>query len=192
VVVIIKSRYTLAIYELPETNKHIFIWAVGGSESDIRNYKIELYRFLASFSIIFSERDVNLKVIQDFTASYLRQRFYNTRSAEPTVLELILGSITNSCMIFCTINYEGSSEPLDQSTANIAVIGSGDDNAKRELAGLVDLKTKNLTAQKAIKKIQKILNPYTGNFYGVGFTIKDIEQKARPKRAKKRKDQKRR
>ena len=173
-VVILKSRHTLAFQKSSEEKNHIFVWAIGGSESDIRNYKTEINHFLAGFSNIFSKRDLNIQAVHDFTTSYLKYKFYNTKSAEPAILELILGELLENSMLFYTINHAGGSGLLFQQGAGIDVIGCGDDDAKRKLIDKLSiLKMENLTAEEIFKKVRPNLKSYSGQFYGSAFVIED-------------------
>ncbi len=179
-VVILKSRHTLAFQKSSEEKNRIFVWAIGGSESDIRNYKTEINHFLAGFSNIFSKRDLNIQAVHDFTTSYLRYKFYNTKSAEPAILELILGELTEKSMLFYTINHTGGSGLFFQQGAGIDVIGCGDDEAKRKLIDKLSiLKMENLTAEEIIKKVPPNLRSYLGEFYGLAFVIEDKKNKKR-------------
>ncbi|MEK7151678.1 MAG: hypothetical protein AAB784_03140 [Patescibacteria group bacterium] len=179
-VVVLKSMHPFVFQKSPEGTDLIFIWAVSGSEADIRNYKIALNNFLAEFYSTFSKRDLNVQVVHDFTTSYLRQKFYNNKSMEPAIIEFILAEITENRMLFYTINHEGNSELLFQENSGIDAIGCGDSEAKRELIiKLSELKMKNLSADKIIKKTESQLKSYSGEFCGFSFIIEDKKIKKR-------------
>ncbi|OGN04458.1 MAG: hypothetical protein A2831_02780 [Candidatus Yanofskybacteria bacterium RIFCSPHIGHO2_01_FULL_44_17] len=171
VVIMAKAKHTTSFHELPEKHSNIFVWAVGGSELDARSYRAEYMRFVSRFSNTFSGRDLNVAVIHDFTANYLRHKLYDIKSAEPASLELIVGSVDRGSMIFYTINYAGKAEVVDDMVSNIAAIGSHDDNRKELLGNLVKLKTSRLTGTEIIKKVTPHMSSFSGNMAALIFTI---------------------
>lgn len=180
VTVILKSPHIFNFDRISKKNSHIFIWAICGSVSDKRGFEIELQRFQSIFADTFSERDLNIRLFQDFISGYLKHKFYDRKSAEPVALELILGGIFERHMIFYTINHEGNSEPLNQKTANIDLIGGGDDKNRKELLDLLSkLGLEKLSAKEIVKKIRPHLKRYRGNFAASTFTVPDKKSKVK-------------
>ncbi len=174
VAVVLKSPHIFNFYRQPEENKHIFIWAICGSISDMRVFEVELERFLSVFSDTFSGRDLNINLIQDFITGYLKHKFYDDKSAEPVALEFILGGVFERHMVFYIINYEGSSEVLDQKANNISLVGGGNNEDKKELLdNLSKLGTERVSAKQIIKKIGPYLRKYSGDFFALTFTVTD-------------------
>lgn len=185
VVVILKSSRVFNFHSEPEKDRHIFMWTICGSVSEARAFEVELRHFLSVFSDTFSERDLNIHLLQDFVAGYLKQKFYDDKSAEPVALEFILGGILELNMIrhmvFYIINHSGDSEILEQKKNNISIVGGGNNEEKRELFdNLSNLGTKKLPAKQIIKKIRPFLKKYRGDFFTSSFVI--INKKASNKK----------
>ena len=178
VVVILKSPHIFNFHREPEKNKHISIWAICGSVSDMRTFEVELQHFLSAFSDTFSERDLNIYLLQDFIAGYLKHKFYDDKSAEPVALEFILGGILElhkvRHMIVYIINHRGDSEIIDQKANNISLVGGGNNEDRKKLFdNLSKLGAEKLSAKQLIKKLRLNLKKYRGDFSASAFVFID-------------------
>ena len=183
--VVVKSNHVASFHELPNKNSNIFVWAIGGSELDVRNFRAEYLRFISRFSSIFSRRDVTIALIHDFAANYLTSSLYDVRSIEPTSLELILGLVTQNSMVFYTLNYQGKGTIIDDLGENISIVGSYDSNRKQLVEGLAKINTLNISGQETIKQITPLLRPFSGNIGALVCTITRVREKKQNKQKRK-------
>lgn len=151
----------------------IFVWAICGSVSDKRDFESEFESFQSMLVSIFSERDLNIKMIQDFTAGYMQQNFYDIQSAKPLAAEFIIGVVSPRGANLSLVDYEGKITRLRKDLLDINMIGGGSDEAKSKLLKeLTACQFKKADTDSIIKKVEGLLKEnYDGDFGSWSFTI---------------------
>jgi len=111
---------------------------MGNSDSEMRDFQDHIGHFLSTLEDIFSSRDLNRLLLQDFIRGYLQKHLYENRSEKLKAFEfVIISSEKNNegrpVVIVQLINFMGEVAPF-MSNNNFEIFGCYDPDKKKMLA----------------------------------------------------------
>ena len=92
----IKADAHLIIQRNPDTQNFVVIVGLSNSEADARDFETEFGRLEHSLGDLFSPRELNYLIVQDFIREYLTRNLYESRSEKSIAFEFLVMQVQKS------------------------------------------------------------------------------------------------
>lgn len=173
-VIHIKSPNTVFVPIRTDSEARVFLWGLGGTETDAREFLSEFTHFLHLFKNDVSPRDINIALAGDFIGAYLAENLYKRKSERPLALEFILGQFSDEEISFSLIDFKGENKRwgIGERFAFIGCAGEKRNKLRRTLSGL---KLRNLNAKKLAAVLKSLMGRFKGDTLFSEFTISSLE-----------------